>query len=502
MKSYFKKIVVALLVIILFAGLILTIGVLLHSETYKQKEQQFTDLLITNCNVVDVKNNKIIPNKQVLVQHGKIVFIDTVVTNFPRNCKVINAGGQYLMPSLWDMHLHTLSLSPQLHFPLLIANGVTGVRDMGDGDSWISEIDDNSTRDRTRWQRQAEEEELLIPKIIQSTSYHVEELEDIDEINYKTKVKELIEKLKARGESFVKVQLEEAELPDYVFYELQREAKSQGIPILGHLSPNLDISQVMDNGFKSIEHAWALIPHFTKIKSELRGDIEQKTYQLNNQDSEITKQILSKIAASDTYFCPTHVTSNRKEYLAFEPGFNEDPNTIYTENVQLLFWKMINWLHTKGYDEKTDLPVLKKYYERGLEITQVANQQGVKILAGTDALDRNVYYGISIHTELEEMVKAGLSNHEALMTATYNAADYYGMTNEYGSIETGKMADFILLRNNPLENITNTQTISAVFYNNRWYNEADLEAMKIFVSKQAKSFGISCKFIWNMLKGL
>jgi imidazolonepropionase-like amidohydrolase len=163
---------------------------------------------------------------------------------------------------------------------------------------------------------------------------------------------------------------------------------------------------------------------------------------------------------------------------------------------------MINWLHTKGYDEKTDLPVLKKYYERGLEITQVANQQGVKILAGTDALDRNVYYGISIHTELEEMVKAGLSNHEALMTATYNAADYYGMTNEYGSIETGKMADFILLRNNPLENITNTQTISAVFYNNRWYNEADLEAMKIFVSKQAKSFGISCKFIWNMLKGL
>ena len=98
------------------------------------------------------------------------------------------------------------------------------------------------------------------------------------------------------------------------------------------------------------------------------------------------------------------------------------------------------------------------------------------------------------------MVKAGLSNATALKIATYNAADYYNLTNDYGSIEVGKKADFILLKQNPLDNIRNTKYIHSVYYNLRWYNTKDLKEMKNFVKKQAKSFGISCKFIWNMIK--
>ncbi len=502
MKSFLKTTLKISLIGLLSTGLILLFGVLLPTETYKQKDEQINTLLITQCSIVDVKNGKIIPDRQVLVQNGRIISIDSFIIAVPPNTKVINANGQYLMPSLWDMHLHTLSLSPQLHFPLLIANGVTGVRDMGDGDSWISDMDDTPLKDRILWEKQAREENLLIPKIIQSTGYHVEELEDIDTSNYRQKTAQLVGRLKARGESFVKVQLEESELPDYVFYELQHQAKRQGIPILGHLSPNLDLNKVMDNGFKSIEHAWALIPHCTKGKAELKRDIEQKSYELNNQDSAVTRQVLAKIAAKGVYYVPTHVTSNRKEYLAFAPGFHENPHNRYVENVQLSLWNILNWLHTKGYDEKTALPVLKSYYERGLEITGLANKYGVKLLAGTDALDRNVYYGFSLHDELKEMTKAGLSNAETLKTATYNAAEYYELTDDYGSIEVGKKADFILLKQNPLVNIDNTKTIASVYYNARWYNETDLAEMKKFVQTQAKSFGISCKFIWNMMKGL
>jgi hypothetical protein len=257
---------------------------------------------------------------------------------------------------------------------------------------------------------------------------------------------------------------------------------------------------VIDNGFKSIEHAWALIPHFTRKKEQFTGDIEQKSHELNNQDSTVTQQVLLKLANNGVYYVPTHVTSNRKEYLSFESNYNANPDHVYTENIQLTLWKILNWIHTAGYDEETDLPVLKRYYERGLEVTRLANKYGVMILAGTDALDRNVYYGISLHDELREMVKAGLSNTEVLKTATYNAAEYYGLTEDYGSIEVGKKADFILLNQNPLENISNTQTIDAVFYNNRWYSKDDLAEMKTFVQKQAKSFGISCKFIWNLIK--
>ena len=499
MKSFKKAIKIC--VIIFFAlALLLSFGVLLPKKSYKQKNEVTSEFLITHCNIVDVKSGTIIPNRQVLVQAGRIISIDSLIFLVPGNIKEINANGQYLVPSLWDMHIHTLSLSPQLHFPLLIANGVTGIRDMGDGDSWISNINNNSTRDKAIWERQYKEEGLLIPKIIQSTSYHIEDVENTDSSNYIQKVAELVARLKARGEPFGKLQLEESKLPDYIFYELQHQGSKQGLQILGHLPPNVNIHRVIDNKFKSIEHAWALIPHFVKVKKEFKKDIDQKSYDLANQDAATTQQALLKMAHKSTWYVPTHVSSNRKEYLAFDSNYNNNPNNIYTENVQLFLWKILNWIHTKGYDKENDWPVLKSYYHRGLEITRLANESAVKILAGTDALDRNVYYGFSLHDELGEMVKAGLSNAEALRTATVNAAAYYGVTDDYGSIEIGKRADFILLEKNPLENITNTKSINAIYYNLRWYDKSDLQNMKTFVQKQANSFGISCRFIWNMIK--
>ena len=500
MKRFFKRTLKFLLLTLLFFGLLLMIGILLPKETYQQKKEKVENLYIKNCNIVDVENGKIIANKNILVQNGIIVSIDSLSSTLPQNITIVNGRGKYIMPSLWDMHLHTISLSPQLHFPLLIANGVTGVRDMGDGDSWISDINDVSERDKTVWEKEAKNENLLVPKIYEATSFHVEEIEGIDKNNYKEKIADLVLNLKKRGEPFVKVQLEEAELPDTFFYELQHRAKKLNIPILGHLSPNLNINTVAENGYKSIEHAWALIPHCVKEKRHFEKDIEQKTYDLKNQDSIISKQVLEKLASKHIYYVPTHVTSNRKEYLAFEPSFNNDPNNKYIENVQLFLWKTFNWLHTKGYDKETDLPILKSYYERGLEITKLAQQNGVKILAGSDALDRNVYYGISLHKELQQMVKTGMTNAQALKTATVNATEYYGLSNEYGTIDIGKNADFILLDKNPLEKIEHTQNINAVFYNQRLYNQDDILQMKTFVQKQAKSFGISCKFIWNMIK--
>lgn len=495
-----KRIFKTLFITFFILSIILLIGVLLPIETYSEKHLKINNLLIINCNIVDVIEGKIIPNKQVLVQNGKIVAIDNRVTLIPKNTIKIDVNGQYLTPSLWDMHIHTLSLSPQLHFSLLIANGVTGVRDLGDGDSWISDINDKSERDWTKWKRKAKNENLLLPKIFESTSYHVEDLEDVDNNNYKVKIADLVTKLKSRNESFVKVQLDGSDLNSEMFYDMQMQVKINGIPILGHLSPNVDIEKVMKNGFKSIEHAWALIPHCVKEKREFSNDIDQKKYDLKNQDSFVSNRVMVAIADAGTYYVPTHVTSNRKEYMFFDSNFNKNSNNRYIENTQLLLWKLAKWLHVKGYDKQTDLPVLKSYYDRGLEITKLAHDNGVKILAGTDSLDRNVYYGISLHEELIEMTKAGLTNAEALRTATYNAAEYYKVLNDYGSIAIDKKADFILLKKNPLEKIEHTQTINAVYYNNCWYDKNDLSKMKNFTKKQAKSFGISCKFIWNIIK--
>jgi imidazolonepropionase-like amidohydrolase len=341
---------------------------------------------------------------------------------------------------------------------------------------------------------------MLMPQIMEATSFHVEEVEGVNASNIAPKAKELVEQLKARHEPFVKVQLEKSGCPPEFFYEVQKHAKQANIPVLGHLPPDVDIHTVCENGFKSIEHAWALIPHCVKTKKLDGKDIKRKKYQLAHQDSTVAQEVFASMKRHGVYYVPTHVTSNRKEYLAFESGFNENPNNKYVEPIQLWIWKAVNWLHTSGYDAKKDAPVLKQYYDRGLEITNLAHKHGVKILAGSDAIDRNVYYGISLHEELQELVKAGLTNAEALQTATINAAEYYGLSHEYGSIAVGKKSSFLLLDKNPLENISNTQSITTVFFNNKRYNINDLEKMKEYVMQQAKSYGMSCKFLWNILK--
>jgi imidazolonepropionase-like amidohydrolase len=502
MKKIFKWLGVFLMSCFGLSAFLLTIGVNLPLTHYTQKEPIAAKLLIKNCHIVDVKNGTILSNHNIRIENGKIIAIDSVGSSSVAGFTVIDGSGKYVMPGLWDMHLHTLSLSPQLHFPLLIANGVTNVRDMGDGDSWISDIDAPLVKDKDSWDKQFTEQHLLMPRIWESCSYHVEEIDGITAQNTQEKVRELVTKLKQRGEPFVKLQLEDSELPAPVFYEIQKQAQLQGFSALGHLSYNVDIDTVLANGYPSIEHAWALIPHCVREKKRFEKDLETKAYELSHQDTALTTAVLKKIAAAHTYYVPTHVTSNRKEALVFDEKFRQDPRNQYVESTQLRLWKLWANLHTSGYDEPAQQELLYNYYQRGLEITRLAHQNGVKLLAGTDALDRYVYHGFSLHDELTEMTKAGLTPAEALRTATINAAEYYRQTDKYGSVEPGKTADLLLLDRNPLENITNTQAIHAVYFNQRLYDRNDLARMKASVREQAKSFGISCKFIWNMIKGM
>ena len=254
-KILFKTIKISLLFILLLF-LLLFIGVLIPKEYYKANAKSYNNFIVKNCNIVDVENNRIHYNRQITVNNGIIVAIDSLnPTISSGTIEVINANGNYMMPTLWDMHVHTLSLSPQLHFPLLIANGVTNIRDMGDGDSWASDIENTSVRDKALWEKMGKNESLLMPKIMEATSFHVEEVDDLNENNVSEKAKILVEQLVSRKEPFIKVQLTEGDYPTRFFYELQKQAKQHNINMLGHLPADVDLDTVFNNGFKSVEHA-------------------------------------------------------------------------------------------------------------------------------------------------------------------------------------------------------------------------------------------------------
>ncbi|MCA6364344.1 MAG: amidohydrolase family protein [Bacteroidetes bacterium] len=493
-------------VILLLIGVVLVvfiIGVNLPLDTYSQKKEAVPDFVLVNCRIADFMQDTVVGQAYIEVKNGRIVRIGNMQDSLlPVNKVTIDAKGSFVLPGLWDMHVHTLSLSPQLHFPLLIANGVTGVRDMGDGESWISDIDTHEKKDADKWKLQMQKENLLVPRIQESCSFHVEGLDDIEGASLKTKANYLVTKLKGRGEPFIKLQMEGDEFSPEAFMQVLEEAKRLQMPVLGHLPETADIQTTLKTGFKSVEHAWAFIPHFSSIKSTDEHELIRQECYLRNQSAQIEDTVLSLMAENNVWYVPTHVTSNKKEAFAFDTAFVNRAENKYIEGTQLWIWETWAGLHTSGVETEAQKATLMKYYKRGLEITGEAHRKGVKILAGTDALDRYVYHGFSLHDELEELVKAGLTPAEAIQTATINPASYFGITKDYGTIETGKVADFILVSENPLTKVGNTRKINAVYYNQRYYQQAELNAMKAYSENQANSFGVTCKFIWNMLKGL
>lgn len=113
------------------------------------------------------------------------------------------------------------------------------------------------------------------------------------------------------------------------------------------------------------------------------------------------------------------------------------------------------------------------------KITFNMHQAGVKILAGSDAGAFNsfVYPGIALHKELYELVDTGLTPLQALQSSTLNGAQFFGDFDQHGSINKNKEADLLILDENPLQNILNTQKIYAVVANGTLYNQINLEAL-------------------------
>ena len=115
--------------------------------------------------------------------------------------------------------------------------------------------------------------------------------------------------------------------------------------------------------------------------------------------------------------------------------------------------------------------------EKRFEIVGDMNKAGVQLLAGSDCGVFGVHYGSGLHDELELLVEAGLTELEALQTATLNPAAYAEKLDSFGNIVEGMTADLILLDANPLDNISNTKRIFSVLSNGKYYDRQSLDSI-------------------------
>jgi imidazolonepropionase-like amidohydrolase len=465
----------------LFSLLLVCPAVFFAAGARAQKPPAQDLFVITNVNVVDVRNGNILAAQTVILNKNRIYSIEPDKTaKYPRNANSINGRGYFLIPGLWDMHVHLVfgdwfPDAAEITLPLLIANGVTGVRDMG------SEL-----QDVQNLRNEIEAGRMIGPRI-----YTAGPMLDGPKPRFPSSIavatpedgRKAVDDLKARGVDFIKLQ---SLIPREAVFAIADEAKKQEIAFEGHVPDSVRASEMAEHGMKSFEHLIGIFEGSSPNEDDyLRGGKGDGKF-LASYDPQRAAALAALLAKKQIWQCPTLVWEHGGSLLDVT-DFAKDTRAKYVP----ASWKDKTWKRftdeiTQGY-ASDDLATRKKFVEKELEVVNLLHKAGVPFLAGTDTPPGvYIFPGYSLHEELQRFVAAGFTPLEALQTATWNPAQFWGIEEQFGTVEKGKMADLVLLGANPLQDISNTQKIAAVFVNGQFYSGKDLDRMLAGVETAAR----------------
>lgn len=370
----------------------------------------------------------------------------------PKAAQVIDATGKFIIPGLWDMHIHSVSYENGRKFlPLLIAHGITGVRDMG-----------SSLDDILRLRQETNEGKILGPRMVIAGPLLQGPLPFqtpfIMSVDNDAKASQAVTYLKGRGVDFIKVH---DALPRELYFAIASEARRQGIPFVGHVPPSISATEATNARQHSIEHLGgrfygvllACSSREAELTERIRRIVKNALKALNEKkepdDSEIFRAGFTK-SLLDSF-------SDQKAAVLFAAFKKNDTWQIPTLVAQPIR-EAVNG-GRKDLDED-DIRYGKLLVRKQFEIVAAMKRAGVRIMAGTDLPPND----LALHEELSLLVEAGLTPMEALQTATRNPAEFLGRLDTLGTVEQGKIADLVLLDANPLEDIRNTRKIHAVIF--------------------------------------
>jgi len=421
-----------------------------------------TSITIRHINIVDVKKGVIKPDQIVYIKGNRIVSIGKDNNGNKKNLGIeLDCPNRYLIPGLWDMHAHDIgwmipNVSHDFITPIMLANGVTGFRDM-----WGSQ-DALALRDSVN------QNFLVAPRMIVGTPIVNGPrmfFPGTVTLNTANEVPAVIDSLQREGYDFVKVY---SYLRRDLFFALAKHCKEKNMPFGGHVPIGVSAEDASNAGMQSIEHLFGLRKSFSNQGEQLMVDWEKQMLDTSVSqfnvlvtsesstlpfDTTKAKKVASTLVMNHTVVVPT---------LAAAIGytFNRDTlmksaSMVYVPKVLKQYW----------YDARSMALFEKDMFQNFLQMLSFLHKQGVMILAGTDTENPFVVPGFSLHDELELYVKAGLTPLEALRTATLNPAIFLHKEKELGSVTNGKLADLVILQKNPLINIKNMRSIDAVIVN-------------------------------------
>lgn len=430
-------------------------SILLCITTAKGTTAQNRDTIsIENVNVISMVSEKILRNQRVLVADGKIVKIESALL-LPHNTitQKIDGRNQYLIPGLSEMHYHLRSNDIQSDFKLLIANGITTVRNMAE---WPGQ-------DHINIRMKVLSGELFGPRYFTTGPYLKSQdlLREEDVIN-------VVKFHEEKKYDFLKIA---DNLPKNIYLKLLRECERNGVQIIGHAQRALPVEYSMR--MKSIEH----LEEFLYLSDTGKGlkFFKEDKYELN--------KLALKLKSAGVYVGTTLVVFDfimnclddkkfaalRQDDLVKYLARNERESFLTEKNdYRLLKNRVFDGVKAKDYF-KANFRWMKAF-------SKTLSVNGVKLLTGSDTYGMLIV-GFSLHKEFELLQQSGLKPFDILLASTVNAARYLNIYSTEGTIAAGKNANLVLLKKNPLRDIKNTKSIQGVMLKGKWISRIELDQM-------------------------
>ena len=435
-----------------------------------------TDRFVKNVTVIDVVDGVARPNQTIVIREDRILAVrDAEDVRISDASQILQSGG-HVIPGLWDMHVHALSDPDDAidrSLPLFIANGITGVRDMGSLVPGIVE-----TRARLERDPSLPAPELFVagPLLdgVKLPWYGDLPLLLDDAASAERELPRLLE----QGVDFFKV-YDQLSRPAYD--AVLAYAAENDVLVAGHAPESVGVLEAATAGQSTIEHlslfslrecvaeprAWFDRAINAKFSGEYVNYYRTVTAFYEAIDQERCDEVYRAMAEAGSYFTPTLV-------MEFNDRARVDEDALAYLGSGAIDWCEQGLAKMDGADPAARddaYAAMHAQFER-------MRDAGVSFLAGSDTPNNCLAPGFSLHWELEQLVEAGLAPIDALRAATSDAAAAIGRDADSGRIQAGYRADLVVLGGDPLQQIRNTRHIRGVLQNGRWYDESALNALR------------------------
>ncbi len=460
-------------------GTILTVVTLGNAATAEST-------LIRDVSLVDIEAGSVARGQSILIEGNLIAAVRPNIPAPDSTTRIVEADGAFLIPGLWDAHVHIFSTptEPDSALPLYLINGVTGIRDMGA--LW-------PIADQQALQARIEAGEVLGPRLILSGAWVDASpgswpgmfLADTPD-----QARMVVGRIADEGWAAVKSY---SMLDEAVYLALAEAARANGLPLVGHVPERVSLQTAINSGQVGIEHFGRIPMACATAEGRMLHDLRRAMSDgadldvifgimaarnrivLETWDETLCNQVLARIAAAGMHVSPTLVVADF--YLGNWPAADTPRMRMLPSEVRAA-WGRPDFRLEAMTDEVRALA--DESIALDYRTFLMAQRAGVPILASTDASFANPYlfHGFSLLDELDLYVKIGLTPREALFTATIAPARFFRLADQDGTIAPGHRADLVLLDANPLVSLATLRRPKAVITGGRVLDRAALDAME------------------------